>query len=84
MVTIDAIEKDVKKLSEEIDKTKIDLSEDRGQIKALMARLKETYGFNTTEEAKADLEEAEKENERLGNEIREEYEALNAQISSQE
>lgn len=82
MTKLDTIEKEVKALSDEIEEAKTNLNENKGQLKALMDRLKKDFEFDSVDEAKAELEEMSKEIEKLGNNIRSKYEALNEEISN--
>lgn len=80
MTDLNKIEQDIKKLTSEIEEAKTNLSENKGQLKVLMSQLKDTYGFNTVEEANTELREMIKEIEKLGNDIRGDYEALNEEM----
>lgn len=82
MTQLHKIEQDIKNLSEEVEEAKTNLSENKGQLKALMDRLKKEFEFDSVEDAKAELVSMDEEIEKLDNDIRSKYEALNEEISN--
>lgn len=82
MTQLHKIEQDIKSLSEEVEEAKTNLSENKGQLKALMDRLEKDYEFKTVEEAKAELVSMDEEIEKLKNDIETKYTALNEEITT--
>lgn len=67
------IEKTLKTIKNNIEKAKEELSESKGQKKALLARLKKDYGLNNLMEAGEAVEKLKKEIEILGGDVDSKY-----------
>jgi len=76
------LEREIKSLTKKINDTKNQLAENKGQIKVLMEQLKSSYGFNSIEEAKAEIETMVQEINRMKQQIGDKFETLKERMAS--